>query len=174
MFINITKSSDFFQAQNKNIAKNPVILFPQTFSMVMEYLTLVYTHLKWAIDFLTYYPFYKLHDSHFPIIGEMYNICNYESIPDSEKDVECVVCLSKIEEGDDIRVLKCDHMYHRHCLDKWVAFKNHTCPLCRESLRPERVIIENHCREYYNPFSILGLDLSSPESVEVNHIDMCE
>ncbi|KEH41382.1 zinc finger, C3HC4 type (RING finger) protein [Medicago truncatula] len=93
----------------------------------------------------------------------MYNICNYESIPDSEKDVECVVCLCKIEEGDDIRVLKCDHMYHRHCLDKWVAFKNHTCPLCRESLRPERVIIENHCREYYNPFSVLGLDLSSPE-----------
>jgi len=70
----------------------------------------------------------------------MYDICNYEH---TKEDVECVVCLCKIEEGDEISVLRCDHMYHRRCLDKWVSFKNNTCPLCRESLRPERVITEH-------------------------------
>jgi E3 ubiquitin-protein ligase RHA2 len=136
--------------------------------MMMKYLTLLYTHLKWVLDFLTYYPFYKLHDSHFPIIGEMYNTCNYESTLDhSDEDLECAVCLCKIEDEDEIRVLRCDHMYHKHCLDKWVGFKNNTCPLCRESLRPKRVITENHCREFCNPFSILGLSL---ESDEVNHM----
>ena len=109
--------------------------------MIMKYLSLVYTHLKWVLDFLTYYPFNnKLHDSHFPIIGEMYNTCITTC---SDEDVECVVCLSKIEEGDEIRVLRCDHMYHKNCLDKWVGFKKHTCPLCRESLRPKRAITEH-------------------------------
>ena len=72
----------------------------------------------------------------------MYSICNYEPISDLEEDVECSVCLCKIEEGDEIRVLRCDHMFHRYCLDRWVGFKNNTCPLCRESLRPERAITE--------------------------------
>ncbi|KEH34204.1 putative transcription factor C2H2 family [Medicago truncatula] len=111
-----------------------------TITMIMNYLTIFYTHLKWVLDILTYYPFYKLHDSNFPIIGEMYDIYNYEH---TNEDVECVVCLCKIEEGDEISVLRCDHMYHKHCLDKWLSFKNHTCPLCRESLRPERAITEH-------------------------------
>ncbi|AES96598.1 zinc finger, C3HC4 type (RING finger) protein [Medicago truncatula] len=110
--------------------------------MIMKYLTIVYTHLKWVLDILTYYPFYKLHDSNFPIFGEMYDICNYEHNHGSNEDVECAVCLCKIEEGDEISVLRCDHMYHKYCLDKWIGFKNHTCPLCRESLRPERAITE--------------------------------
>ncbi|KAI5435779.1 hypothetical protein KIW84_022269 [Lathyrus oleraceus] len=109
----------------------------------MNYITLVFTKLKLVLEFLIYYPFYKLHDSHFPpIIAEMYNICNYEVTPNSEEDVDCAVCLCKIEEGDEIRVLRCEHKYHRNCLDKWVSFKNHTCPLCRETLRPRKAIAE--------------------------------
>ncbi|WJX17446.1 RING-type E3 ubiquitin transferase [Trifolium repens] len=73
----------------------------------------------------------------------MYNTCNYESTLDhSDEDLECAVCLCKIEDEDEIRVLRCNHMYHKHCLDKWIGFKNHTCPLCRESLRPKNVITE--------------------------------
>jgi len=56
--------------------------------MIMNYLTLFYTHLKWVLDILTYYPFNKLHDSNFSIIGEMYDIYNYEH---TKEDVECVV-----------------------------------------------------------------------------------
>jgi E3 ubiquitin-protein ligase RHA2 len=110
--------------------------------MMMKYLTLLYTHLKWILDILIYYPFYKLNDSHFPIIEEVYNVCNYEPSFDSEEDVECSVCLCKIEEGDEIRVLRCNHMYHTECLDKWIGFNNNTCPLCRESLGTRRVVAE--------------------------------
>ncbi|CAJ2648512.1 unnamed protein product [Trifolium pratense] len=110
---------------------------------MMKYFTLVYTHLKRVLDILIYYPFYQLHDSHhFPIIKDMYNICNYEPCFNSEEDVECAVCLCKIEEEDEIRVLRCNHMYHRECLDKWIGFKNNTCPLCRDSLGPKRAITE--------------------------------
>nr|XP_004490370.1 RING-H2 finger protein ATL47-like [Cicer arietinum] len=105
---------------------------------IMQTLTLVYTHLKWILDFLVYHPFYKLHDCHLPIFEEDYNIWNYKRTPGSEEEVDCAVCLCQIKEGDEIRVLRCEHMYHINCLDKWISFKTDTCPLCRESLRPRR------------------------------------
>ncbi|OIW04638.1 hypothetical protein TanjilG_07773 [Lupinus angustifolius] len=111
--------------------------------MLMKYLTLLWTHLSWVLNFLLYYPFYKLHDSKVPIIEEEVSICDYyESTTTSEEGIDCAVCLCKIEEMDEIRVLRCDHLFHRDCLDKWVGFKNAICPLCREPMGPRRVITE--------------------------------
>uniref|UniRef100_A0A0E0LPY4 RING-type domain-containing protein n=1 Tax=Oryza punctata TaxID=4537 RepID=A0A0E0LPY4_ORYPU len=45
---------------------------------------------------------------------------------------ECVVCLSGIEEGDEVRELRCRHLFHRGCLDRWLSERPPaTCPLCR-------------------------------------------
>ncbi|KAK7275123.1 hypothetical protein RIF29_16230 [Crotalaria pallida] len=111
--------------------------------MLMKHLTLFYTHLKWVFDFLLFYPFYKLYDSPLPMIEEDVSVCHYESTPGSNEDVDCAVCLCKIGEGDEIRVLRCDHLFHKECLDKWVVgFKNANCPLCREAVGPRRVITE--------------------------------
>ena len=52
-----------------------------------------------------------------------------------EGEEECVVCLCKIEEGEEIR---CDHLFHRICLDRWLQYKHTTCPLCRGSLARRR------------------------------------
>jgi E3 ubiquitin-protein ligase RHA2 len=51
---------------------------------------------------------------------------------EEEDAVECVFCLSCIEEGEEIRELKCRHLFHRSCLDRWLARAvAPTCPLCR-------------------------------------------
>ncbi|XP_057443580.1 putative RING-H2 finger protein ATL50 [Lotus japonicus] len=115
--------------------------------MLMKYLTLLYTHLKWVFDFLLYYPFYTLHGSQFPIIGEEQEqgMCQFYEpnlIGSEEEEIDCAVCLSKIEGGEEIRVLRCDHFFHRDCLDTWFGFKNPTCPLCRGSMGPRRAINE--------------------------------
>ncbi|KAK3128090.1 hypothetical protein QOZ80_7AG0582460 [Eleusine coracana subsp. coracana] len=56
-----------------------------------------------------------------------------EEEEEEEEEEECVVCLSGIEEGDEIRELKCRHLFHRTCLDRWLARPAvvATCPLCR-------------------------------------------
>ncbi|TKY69440.1 RING-H2 finger protein ATL13 [Spatholobus suberectus] len=110
--------------------------------MFMKYLTLFYTHLKWVLDFLLYYPFYKLHDPQMPLLGEDQSICHYAPTPGLEEDVDCAVCLCKIGDGEEIRVLRCEHFFHRNCLDTWVGLKIATCPLCREPVRPRRPINE--------------------------------
>uniref|UniRef100_A0A0D9X327 RING-type domain-containing protein n=1 Tax=Leersia perrieri TaxID=77586 RepID=A0A0D9X327_9ORYZ len=47
---------------------------------------------------------------------------------------ECAVCLSGVEEGDEVRELRCRHLFHRGCIDRWLlitAAAAATCPLCR-------------------------------------------
>ncbi|KAM0833535.1 hypothetical protein ACQ4PT_064208 [Festuca glaucescens] len=45
--------------------------------------------------------------------------------------VECPVCLSELEDGEEARFLpRCGHGFHAQCVDTWLAFHS-TCPLCR-------------------------------------------
>ncbi|XP_030540189.1 E3 ubiquitin-protein ligase RHA1B-like [Rhodamnia argentea] len=51
----------------------------------------------------------------------------------------CAVCLSGIEERDEVRELSnCSHAFHRECLDRWVDHNQVTCPLCRSLLFPSK------------------------------------
>lgn len=110
--------------------------------MLTKYLAPIYTHLKWVLDFVLYYPFYMLYDSHPPInLGTELSTFHYEFSSGSEEHVDCAVCLSKFGERDEvIRVMRCEHVFHKGCLDRWVGFENATCPLCRGSLTPKRPI----------------------------------
>uniref|UniRef100_A0ACD5VS31 Uncharacterized protein n=1 Tax=Avena sativa TaxID=4498 RepID=A0ACD5VS31_AVESA len=50
--------------------------------------------------------------------------------------VDCVFCLSRIDEGEEVRELRCRHVFHRECLDAWLLRPRATCPLCRDRLLP--------------------------------------
>ncbi|KAF8377257.1 hypothetical protein HHK36_030632 [Tetracentron sinense] len=56
--------------------------------------------------------------------------------------IECAVCLSKFREGEKMRELKCNHVFHKDCLDKWLQHDSATCPLCRSSVLPEKIGVE--------------------------------
>ncbi|KAJ4848223.1 hypothetical protein Tsubulata_014395 [Turnera subulata] len=75
--------------------------------MLMKYLNLIATHLMWAFNFLLYSPFFP-----------DYSIYYYKKIEEEEEELsigrvteatdrECAVCLSKLEEGEEIRELRC-------------------------------------------------------------------
>ncbi|KAG1338257.1 putative E3 ubiquitin-protein ligase RHA2B [Cocos nucifera] len=53
---------------------------------------------------------------------------------DLSDEVECVVCLCSIEKGERIRDLKCQHLFHKLCLDRWLEHRGRTCPICRDHL----------------------------------------
>jgi E3 ubiquitin-protein ligase RHA2 len=45
----------------------------------------------------------------------------------------CSICLSDFRKRSTMRKLKCDHIFHKRCIDKWL----HTsinCPTCRIAL----------------------------------------
>lgn len=122
-------------------------LFPNfiPWSIRSNCITPTVSHVTWALDFL-------LQFSLFPNLQKVNAIENddhqgpriraYEAEQGSNNEVvECAVCLCKIEEGEEIRELRCHHMFHRDCLDRWVGHRNiGTCPLCRSCIAPSRMV----------------------------------
>ncbi|KAK1618907.1 hypothetical protein QYE76_024437 [Lolium multiflorum] len=50
---------------------------------------------------------------------------------------DCSVCLCGVGGGDEVRRLpNCRHVFHRGCIDRWMAHEQRTCPLCRAPLMP--------------------------------------
>ena len=84
----------------------------------------------------------------------------------SDNNFKCSICFKEVVE-DEI-VLKCDHKYHKHCIEKWFR-KQSFCPLCRYSKRIiegfnemyyEKICNHNGCRLNHN-FCCKCLDMKS-------------
>jgi hypothetical protein len=59
------------------------------------------------------------------------NESGVEVIP---KHQSCTICLSDYETDDDVIILKCEHIFHRKCIQRWTLNHN-TCPYCRDDTR---------------------------------------
>uniref|UniRef100_A0A5B7A6X6 Putative E3 ubiquitin-protein ligase RNF38-like n=1 Tax=Davidia involucrata TaxID=16924 RepID=A0A5B7A6X6_DAVIN len=112
--------------------------------VMMNHVILSTTHLSSGWNFL-FQPsnFWRSAEQTDVVNGEEeLSISRYESEGSEGTTEECAVCLYKIEEGDEIRELRCGHLFHRVCLDRWVGFRHQTCPLCRDFLTSRGLISE--------------------------------
>ncbi|KAG0500888.1 hypothetical protein HPP92_000960 [Vanilla planifolia] len=58
------------------------------------------------------------------------------------KVVDCVVCLSAMQEGEKGRLLpRCGHGFHAPCIDAWLRWHS-TCPICRAAVQGEATVEE--------------------------------
>ncbi|KAL2234939.1 RING-H2 finger protein ATL3-like [Sesamum indicum] len=115
-------------------------------SLVLNYMILIATQLKWAWDYILYQSFFQpraagimLHEH-----VDNFRVTHYTKDAKSEELEECAVCLCRIEEGDEVRELRCGHLFHRVCLDRWIGYGHVTCPLCRNNLKPPPFAAELH------------------------------
>ncbi|KAL4584347.1 hypothetical protein LXL04_008946 [Taraxacum kok-saghyz] len=89
------------------------------------------THLKWALEFLTHHIFF-----HHRMVGVQPENHHHGGGGGAAlfDEVECGVCSRKIEDDDEMRESRCNHFFHKHCLDVWVTCRRTTCPLCHDNL----------------------------------------
>ncbi|KAL4511748.1 hypothetical protein ABPG72_012593 [Tetrahymena utriculariae] len=61
-----------------------------------------------------------------------FNQSNADSLNlDEEEENQCIICLAKYSNDDDVRKLNCKHYFHQHCVDEWLK-KKKDCPVCRQ------------------------------------------
>ncbi|XP_057961443.1 RING-H2 finger protein ATL66-like [Malania oleifera] len=140
-----TYSSPFVPSLLFSIPFFFLFLFSKFFTCIF----LVAAQLKWAWNFLFHQSLFLHRDAVFgppPLnTGEKLGVRPYNSAArpgEEELAAECAVCLCSIEEGEEIKELRCEHMFHSECLDRWMGYRNATCPLCRDSLVPRRMVTE--------------------------------
>merc|ERR1719450_1282130 len=50
-----------------------------------------------------------------------------------EKSQSCSVCWEDFVEGEEVRLLECEHCFHEGCIVPWLELHG-TCPVCRKEL----------------------------------------
>lgn len=51
----------------------------------------------------------------------------------TEEHEMCIICMNKVERGQIVNVLHCNHIYHHHCILDWIQM-NIRCPTCRDTV----------------------------------------
>ena len=49
------------------------------------------------------------------------------------KDNGCSICGKEHIKIEDLKVLQCNHIWHRECINEWFK-KKYSCPLCRNNI----------------------------------------
>jgi len=56
----------------------------------------------------------------------------------------CLICLCDYEASEEVRLLsKCQHMFHRECIDEWLTTGRNSCPMCRQEGVEEKGIVSS-------------------------------
>ena len=54
------------------------------------------------------------------------------SLEFKNKNTNCPVCREEYRDNDEVRTLKCNHIFHTDCIDNWLTKHSHKCPCCRQ------------------------------------------
>lgn len=57
-----------------------------------------------------------------------------DELDSDDDDGVCAICLEEFETGEEVRLLACSHLYHRHCIDPWLQSSSNCCPLCKREV----------------------------------------
>ncbi|XP_071988969.1 E3 ubiquitin-protein ligase ARK2C isoform X1 [Engystomops pustulosus] len=59
-----------------------------------------------------------------------------EDEEETDTDEKCTICLSMLEDEEDVRRLPCMHLFHQVCVDQWLATSK-KCPICRVDIETQ-------------------------------------
>lgn len=76
------------------------------------------------------------------------NKLNKENKKFIDKECECSICLESFDKNNDKNLvyLKCKHVFHKNCLQKWVGSQCEenniiNCPLCRDTITKQKTLV---------------------------------
>eukprot|EP00573_Skeletonema_grethae_P001479 CAMPEP_0201687414 /NCGR_PEP_ID=MMETSP0578-20130828/1494_1 /ASSEMBLY_ACC=CAM_ASM_000663 /TAXON_ID=267565 /ORGANISM="Skeletonema grethea, Strain CCMP 1804" /LENGTH=384 /DNA_ID=CAMNT_0048171571 /DNA_START=1 /DNA_END=1155 /DNA_ORIENTATION=- len=84
------------------------------------------------------------HDEHMKSVPETISICSSHHSEENVRDAfdHCVICQESFQEGENLRVLPCGHLFHYRCIDG-IQMTGDTladdtgCPMCKEDIEQQ-------------------------------------
>ncbi|XVF18032.1 hypothetical protein REPUB_Repub10bG0176400 [Reevesia pubescens] len=79
----------------------------------------------------------------------------------------CAICLEDYVHGETVRVLpKCNHMFHKNCIEEWLQVPSLHCPICRDRILEHclQSTRSNNCRNQIasgNSFPLLAFNFGA-------------
>jgi hypothetical protein len=67
---------------------------------------------------------------------------SYRPLSGHEEELVCCVCLEGFDNGELVRATRCSHIFHGHCLERWLMRYHSRCPLCQQDLKPSTKVFE--------------------------------
>lgn len=64
---------------------------------------------------------------------EEFNNLESEKFEETE-DIDCAICIDKIEKDMEIIKLNCNHKFHKNCIRSYLLNYNNKCPMCRSDI----------------------------------------
>lgn len=80
-----------------------------------------------------------------------------------EKIERCAICVEDFKDGDTLRVLPCEHGFHKECIDEWLINHSSLCPLCKFEVSQGNVNHPPSALERRSHFAEEGSSFSSLE-----------
>lgn len=50
----------------------------------------------------------------------------------NENATGCTICQEEFTDQDETRVMPCEHVFHKSCVDTWLTNYSYKCPVCRK------------------------------------------
>ena len=51
------------------------------------------------------------------------------------KEKDCNICLEQFNTNNELKVLPCNHFFHKDCIKEWLCNEKVNCPICRKDIR---------------------------------------
>ncbi|WUR03108.1 E3 ubiquitin-protein ligase RNF13 [Vairimorpha necatrix] len=71
-----------------------------------------------------------------PIVTEIelerFKVIKFKDIKEQKED-SCLICFEVYDDDEELRILFCNHYFHKTCVDKWLCEQSSRCPYCRYS-----------------------------------------
>mmetsp|Transcript_6526 Transcript_6526/g.9971 ORF Transcript_6526/g.9971 Transcript_6526/m.9971 type:complete len:390 (+) Transcript_6526:170-1339(+) len=85
------------------------------------------------------------HNDQLGAVPETISICSSRHSEEKVRDAfdHCVICQEPLQEGDNVRVLPCQHLFHYGCIDDKLMIGENTeedagCPMCKKDLEEQQ------------------------------------
>ncbi|XP_032993452.1 E3 ubiquitin-protein ligase RNF128 isoform X2 [Lacerta agilis] len=86
-----------------------------------------------------------------------------ETGPDADS---CAVCIEVYKPNDVVRILTCNHLFHKNCIDPWLL-EHRTCPMCKcDILKALGIEVDEEERAESLPATVSNEPSNMPSHIE--------